>query len=120
MIQHAAIPMTVVAPEDVLRRLEEKLKDPQRRKAYDEWARSRETRENVDLLRDVFCRPAEGPVPGDQAIWVLGFNSGAWAICDSIMTLKPIPPPMAEPDTTYGDGDDSATSGDSNKKGGGQ
>jgi len=106
MIKHAATPLTISAPEGVFKRLQEKLTDPARRKTYEDWARSPETRENIELLKDVFCRPAEGPIPGDHAIWVLGFNSGAWAVCDSIMSLKPTSPQIPEPETTYGDDDD--------------
>jgi len=119
MISPAASPATIQAPEFIFRRLAEKLNDPVRRGQYEKWASDPETRENVRLLHDVFCRPADCPPSGEQAFWILGFNSGAWAICDTILDMIPGAAPVADPEVTYSDSSEQNNSGENTSKKGG-
>jgi hypothetical protein len=98
---------TIPVPEHIRRRLQEKLTDPARKARYEKWCHDPETIETVSIFKEIFCRPVDGPVSAENAVWHLGYNSGAWDICDSMIGAQAVRAPDPEPELDYSEGGES-------------
>lgn len=88
----------------VMVRLEERLKDRDFRKRYETWIRSETTRESLEMLRDVLCRPVpvDSSIDGNVACYALGLSEGAWLFFDCINNLRSLNVEVADLAPDYG------------------
>lgn len=103
--EQQAASITRSVPEFVHERLNAKRGNMERMKRYTAWCHLPETIEMIGLLKDVFCRPVVGPVQPNDAVWYLGYNSGAWDVLETMVELKPDVPVAPDPEQDY-TGDD--------------
>jgi hypothetical protein len=85
-------------------RLAAKLTDAEFLKLHKAWIERPDTKEILEAMRDIFCRPTmkQGELNGEAALYLNGLAEGSWNFYETLQTLSMIERQLPEAKVDYG------------------